>query len=150
MSETENEQTEEPGEQEEVEAQPEPDEEEAADEEEAQPEPEPSEDETSLENEDRAKAFKKIDGSINTYKTAVRRNVADEVTDWLPCPLCFSGSAPAFLNRHDLGRVPEEVVANVQTFLGFAREQDYKQGPGLSTCQACGGLTKVKTGATAG
>jgi len=124
------------------------DEEEAAAEEEAAPEP--SEDEAALENEDRAKAFKKIDASFTTYRNAAERNLADEWPDWLYCPLCASGSVPGFLNRHDLGRVPDEVTANVQTFLGFAREQEYLQGPGLSTCQACDGRTKVKTGATAG
>src|SRR5215471_8978922 len=146
MSENETEQEtplEEPGADEET---ADPEEEEALEEEEAQPEPEPSEDETALENEDRVKAFKKIDASFTTYRNAAERNLSDEWPDWLYCPLCAAGSVPGFLNRHDLGRVPEEVVANVQTFLGFAREQDYKQGPGLSTCQACDGLTKVKTG----
>ena len=150
MSEHETE-TEAPAEEPVPEGEPEPDdaeEEEAAAEEEAQPEP--SEDETALENEDRAKAFKKIDASFTTYRNAAERNLADEWPDWLYCPLCAAGSVPGFLNRHDLGRVPDEVTANVQTFLGFAREQDYPQDPGTSTCQTCQGTTKVKTGATAG
>jgi len=130
-----------------------PDQDEGAEEEEAEettPEPEPSEDATALENEDRAKAFKKIDASFTTYRNAAERNLADEWPDWLYCPLCAAGSVPGFLNRHDLGRVPDEVVANVQTFLGFAREKNYKQHPGLNTCQVCGGETKVETGAKAG
>jgi hypothetical protein len=137
----------------EPEPEPEPDEDEAA-EEESEPEPglepEPEADEQALENEDRAKAFKKIDGSFNTYKAAMERNLADEVTDWMFCPLCAAGSVPGFVNKHDLGRVPDQVQANVTMFLGFAREQEYEQDPGTNMCPTCKGRTKVKSGALAG
>lgn len=101
-------------------------------------------------DEDRSKLFAKIDRSFNTYKSAVERNLEDELTDWLFCPLCATGSVPGFINRHDLGRVPDEVVANVQTFLGFARETEYEQDPGTATCETCKGKTKVRTGALSG
>jgi hypothetical protein len=99
---------------------------------------------------DRERALKAIDKSFNTYKAAIDRNLPDEVNDRIGCVLCYSGSYPGFLNKHDLGRVPEEVQANVQMFLGFAREKTYRQHPALSTCQVCGGETKVETGAKAG
>ena len=129
-----------------------PDQAEAEEDDEQQDQPEPREEagDDYQQDEDRAEAAKKIDRSFKTYQAAVERNLGDEVTDWLLCPLCAAGMAPGFLNRHDLGRVPDEVVANVQTFLGFQREQDYPQDPGTQTCQTCNGTTKVKTGATAG
>ena len=92
------------------------------------------------------KAFKKIEGSFNTYKAAVERNIGDDVTDWLFCPLCASGAVPGFFNRHDLGRVPEDVKSNVMTVLGFARETEYPEARGINTCEGCNGLGKVSTG----
>ena len=123
-----------------------PDEEEAAEEAEqpAEPEPEPAPEQPS--DEELEKAFKKIDGSFKTYQAAIERNLEDEVTDWLFCPLCAAGAIPGYVNRHDLGRVPEEVVANVNTFLGYARETDYAAAPEIVACTDCGGLGKVSTG----
>ena len=150
MSELENEEVEQ---QEEPAAEPEPSEEEAeeAETEEAQPEPEPeAEPATEPTDEERTKAFKKIDASFNTYKNAIERNLEDEVTDWLFCPLCAAGAIPGYVNRHDLGRVPDEVAANVNTFLGFARETEYPANTGTDTCPACEGLGKVTTGSRVG
>jgi hypothetical protein len=101
-------------------------------------------------DEDRSRLAKSIDTRFKTYRKNVEEKLSDEVTDWLLCPLCASGMVPSFVNRHDLGRVPEDVAANVQTFLGFAREGEYQQDPGTQTCPTCAGKTKVKTGATAG
>ena len=114
------------------------------DEEHAAAEPEPAPEQPS--DEERVKAFKKIDGSFKTYQAAIERNLEDEVTDWLFCPLCAAGAIPGYVNRHDLGRVPEEVVANVNTFLGYARETDYAAAPGIVSCTDCEGLGKVSTG----
>lgn len=111
---------------------------------EPEPQPEPPQD------EERQEAFKKIDASFKTFSRNVEKQLADEITDWLFCPLCAAGAVPGYVNRHDMGRVPEEVVANVNTFLGFAREQDYAQNPETETCRTCAGKTQVKTGATAG
>lgn len=97
-------------------------------------------------DEDRVAMAKKIDRSFKTYQAAVERNIGDEVTDWLLCPLCASGMAPGFVNRHDLGRVPDEVQANVQTYLGFARETEYPAAHGIHVCSDCEGLGKVSTG----
>lgn len=123
-------------------------EDEANEEGEPAPEPEPQPEQPA--DEERLKAFKSIDGSFKTYGRNVEKQLADEITDWLYCPLCASGAVPGYVNRHDLGRVPEEVAANVQTFLGFAREQDYEENPATHTCATCRGKTKVKTGAVAG
>lgn len=146
MSETENEQ---PEEQEPEETQPvddDPDQDEGAEDDDApaEPEPEPANEQPS--DEERSKMFAKIDGSFNTYKRAVERNLEDELPDWMFCPLCASGSVPGFFNKHDLGRVPEDVQANVMTVLGFARETQYPASPSTSTCDACDGLGKVTTG----
>jgi len=138
---------------EETEPEPTPDEEEAeeaAEEEESQPEPEPEPEPEGKADEDRAKLAKALDTRFRSYQGSVEKALADEVTDWMLCPLCASGMAPGFVNRHDLGRVPDEVQGNVKMFLGFAREQEYKQDPSTQTCQTCDGATIVKTGATAG
>lgn len=97
-------------------------------------------------DEERSKMFAKIDGSFNTYKRAVERNLEDELPDWLFCPLCAAGAVPGFVNRHDLGRVPEQVQANVGQFLGFARETEYPAARGITVCADCEGLGKVSTG----
>lgn len=150
MSEHEQEQVEptEPVEPDEVDPAAQDEEDEANEEGEPSPEPEPAPE--PAQDEERTKAFKSIDGSFKTYSRNVEKQLSEEITDWLYCPLCASGAVPGFMNRHDLGRVPEEVVANVQTFLGFAREQDYEQDPGTNVCQTCKGKTKVRTGAVAG
>jgi len=123
---------------------PDQDEGEAEEEEAAQPEPEPEPEQVS--DEDRVAQAKKIDRSFKTYQAALERNLAEEVTDWLLCPLCGPGMAPGFVNKHDLGHVPDEVQANVQMFLGFARETEYESAPGITSCTDCGGLGKVSTG----
>lgn len=105
-----------------------------------EPEPAPQQD------EERTEAFKKIDASFRTYQRNVEKQLSDEITDWIYCPLCASGAVPGYFNRHDLGRVPEEIVANVQTVLGFARETDYPAAKGINRCDACDGLGKVTTG----
>lgn len=104
------------------------------------PQPEPPQD------EDRSKMFAKIDRSFGTYRSAVERNLEDEVTDWFGCPLCFSSAVPGYVNKHDMGRVPEDVQDNVRTFFGLARETDYASAPGIVACTDCGGLGKVSTG----
>ena len=107
---------------------------------EPEPEPEPPVD------EDRAKVAKAIDTRFTSYRKAVEDKLGDEVTDWLLCPLCASGMAPGFVNRHDLGRVPDEVQNNVQMYLGYARETEYPAARGINVCDGCDGLGKVSTG----
>lgn len=97
-------------------------------------------------DEDRVKLAKAIDTRFSTYRRNVEDKLGDEVTDWLLCPLCASGMAPGFVNKHDLGRVPDEVAANVTMYLGFARETEYPSARGITVCADCEGLGKVSTG----
>ena len=146
MSETENEQ---PAEQDEPTPAPEEVEEEGSEPREAEqapeapPEGQPKEPQ---QDEERQEAFKRIDASFKTFSRNVEKQLADEITDWLFCPLCAAGAVPGYVNRHDLGRVPEEVQANVKTFLGYARETDYPAAKGINQCEGCDGLGKVSTG----
>lgn len=110
----------------------------------ATPEPEPEPAQPS--DEDRAKLAKALDTRFTNYRNSVEKILADEVQDWLLCPLCVSGMAPGYVNRHDLGRVPDEVQANVQMYLGFQRETEYPDAKGINTCEGCNGLGKVSTG----
>jgi hypothetical protein len=119
---------------------------EAEDDEDAEAEPEPEPEPEQNVDEERVEAFKKIDRSFSTYRAAVERNLGDEVVDWLFCPLCSAGAVPGYFNKHDLGRIPEEVAANVKMVLGIAREQEYEPDSQVGTCTNCGGRGKTKTG----
>lgn len=62
-----------------------------------------------------------------------------------PCPLCPEVHV-GFIDLADAGRIPEEIVSVVQSFLGVQREADYLPSPTTRGCEACGGLGKVKSG----
>ena len=132
---------------------PTPEEEEAAEEEEAQPE-EPAEDPTPQpeppQDEDRAKLAASLSTRYETYKKSMIDKLGDEAPDWMVCPLCTSSMAPGFVNVRDFGNVPPEIQANVNTYFGHAREQDYEQDPDTRTCPTCLGKLVLKTGAIAG
>lgn len=95
--------------------------------------------------EEAERAFKKIETSFRTYAASVERNHPSFEEDLIPCLLC-PPSHPGFLNVHDAGRVPKEVVDAVQTFLGFAREINYAPAPDTRTCGTCNGEGKVDSG----
>jgi hypothetical protein len=101
-------------------------------------------------DEERTEAFKKIDRSFSTYRSSVERNLGDEVVNWLFCPLCSAGAVPGYFNKHDIGRIPEEVAANVSMVLGFAREAEYQPDPGVSVCATCAGRGRTATGSLVG
>lgn len=95
--------------------------------------------------EEAEKAFRKIETSYRTYAASVERNHPSFDEDLIPCLLC-PPAHPGFLNVHDAGRVPREVIDGVQTFLGFAREMDYQPAPDTRTCGTCSGEGKVASG----
>lgn len=108
------------------------------------PEGVPAEPQQSAEELD--EAFKRIERSYKTYSRAVENNLGEQKADWLGCPLCAPGAIPGFFNRHDIGNVPEEIEANVQMVLGYARERDYPKAQHVNPCGDCNGLGKVSTG----
>jgi hypothetical protein len=150
MSENENETQAEPEENDELEPDDDDEDDEALEEEESgddvEPEPEPEQ----RVDEERTQAFAKIDRSFGTYRSAVERNLGDDLPDWLYCPLCSAGAVPGYFNKHDLGRIPDEVAANVKMVLGLAREQEYEQDKQVGTCTNCGGRGKTATGSLVG
>lgn len=89
------------------------------------------------------KAFKRIETSWNTYAKSVERNHPSFEEDLIACLLC-PPAHPGFLNVHDAGRVPKEVVDAVQMFLGLAREKEYRADPDTRECGVCGGEGKVE------
>lgn len=93
--------------------------------------------------EEAEKAFRKIETSFRTYAASVERNHPSFESDLIACLLC-PPAHPGFLNVHDAGRVPREVIDAVQTFLGFAREREYRQTPNTEECATCGGEGKVE------
>lgn len=96
--------------------------------------------------EEMEERFDKVSRSFKTYQSSIDRNLEEHALDLLPCPLCFGTPHPAFVNKHDLGRVPEEVVSNVRMFIGDKTQSDYPAHPTVHTCDVCQGLGKVQTG----
>lgn len=132
---------------------PEPDEEEAAEAEEAAPidtDEEPDNAAAQPTDEERAKFAKGMTTRWNTYKTSVEKFMAEDAQHYMYCPLCSASETPGYFANGAIGRVPEEIVANVKTVLGYAREQEYEQDPDTRPCPKCKGKTKVKSGAIDG
>lgn len=117
-------------------AEPEPDEDEEADETPTPAGPSPEEIEARV---------KTVGRSFATYSRKVFETYDDQAHDLVECLLC-PDMHKGFLNVNDAGRVPKEIVENVQTFLGIAREREYSQLPGFQTCTTCGGEGKGATG----
>ena len=63
----------------------------------------------------------------------------------LDCPLCLD-SHKGLVDVRDAGQYPKEIVDNVMSFLGLAREQDYKQSGSHTSCSFCDANGKVATG----
>lgn len=80
-----------------------------------------------------------------TYSRKVFETFEDESHDLVPCLLC-PDLHKGYLNVHDAGRVPKEIVENVQLFLGIVREKDYAPLPGFQACPTCHGEGKGATG----
>ena len=110
-----------------------------------EPEPEPEPAPVALTPEDIEARVKTVTRSFKTYERKVFETYPDFAHDLVPCLLCPE-MHPGFLNIHDAGRVPQEIVTNVQTFLGIQREREYDQLPGFQTCGTCGGEGKGATG----
>jgi hypothetical protein len=109
----------------------------------AEPEPEPEQ--SSADDIEWEARFRKIEQSFSTYSRAVERNLADDATDFIRCPLCL-GATPGFVNRHAAGRIPAEQADVVKKFLGLARPVDYPASSQHRQCDSCKGLGKVATG----
>ena len=147
MTETQPEPIEEPQEpaQEPVEA-PEPNDEpeaEPVDEPEAEPDDEPAP--AGPSPEEIEARVKTVGRSFATYSRKVFETYDDQAHDLVECLLC-PDMHKGFLNVNDAGRVPKEIVENVQTFLGIVREKDYAQLPGFQACPTCHGEGKGATG----
>lgn len=130
-------------------------------------EPGESDDDAALEpdgdDEDAAEAApvaQANDGMSDTEAEAIRKQA---FTDWnrfrertiarwksegshlLDCPLCLD-SHKGLVDVRDAGMYPKEIVDNVMSFLGLAREQDYKQSASHTPCSFCDANGKVSTG----
>jgi hypothetical protein len=117
------------------------------DEKEPEPEPEPEQapaPQGPTEKELEAR-FKKADQAMATYARRIGDIYGDDAVNLIECPLCPS-MHKGFLNKYDAGRVPKEEMNATMMFLGYAQEAEYKQSARFHTCDACGGLGKVKSG----
>lgn len=89
--------------------------------------------------------FGKTEKAGVTYSKKVLDTLGELAESLSPCPLC-PDVHKGFIDLNDAGRIPDELVAVVQAFLGVQREADYNASPTTHTCDACGGLGKVKSG----
>jgi hypothetical protein len=90
--------------------------------------------------------FKRLEGVVKRYVKGVTDSLEETGNDLLPCPICSSTPWPGFVHPSDAGRMPEDVKLAAMSFLGFAREQDYKRSHTHQTCEMCDGKGKVQTG----
>lgn len=124
------------------EGEPESEPDEAPESEPAEEEPTPAPAVTPEEIEARAKVSAR---AFQTYTRKVFETFEDQSHDLIECLLC-PDMHKGYLNIHDAGRVPKDIVENVQTFLGITREREYAQLPGFQECPTCHGEGKGATG----
>lgn len=95
--------------------------------------------------EELERRFREIEKAWRSYTGRVTKVFEEEANDLTECPLC-AGGVNGFVAVSGAGRVPDEVKAIVQDYLGVVQEADYPESPNVSTCRACNGLGKVRTG----
>lgn len=110
---------------------------------EPEPEPTPAAPPSDVDMEAR---YRKVEQAARSYANRVSAIFEEQALDLLPCPLCSIGGTPAFLNKHDAGRIPPPVADAVKVFLGFATEQDYEADPEVHECDTCKGKGVTFTG----
>jgi hypothetical protein len=111
---------------------------------EPEPEPEPAQDAgPSLE------AIHKLGKRFETYAKAVGDTYEEDGQFLFPCPLC-PDNHKGFIDMRYAGKVPDEIAAEVHTYLTASAVGSFEQDPGTKTCPVCAGKTQVKTGAISG
>src|SRR5579859_8198058 len=86
----------------------------------------PEADADAITPEEVERRFRSVKQSFRNYSGTVERNLdfmGERVTR---CPLC-KDDHPAFVDLADAGRYPQQLTDAVMSFLGFAREIEYKQ-----------------------
>lgn len=91
------------------------------------------------------KRFQRADRAFQAYSRKIGDIFEEDANDLIPFTLSQS-APPGFINKHDAGRVDEQIKAAALDFLGFAREQDYEPDPEARECPTCKGKGKTKTG----
>jgi hypothetical protein len=110
-----------------------------------EPEPAAEPEAQGLSPADWEKRFQKSDRAFDTYTRAISKIWEDDAVDLLPVVVSPS-APPGFLNKHDAGRVPDEVKTPILEFFGIAREKNYRPDPETHTCPTCDGEGKTETG----
>jgi hypothetical protein len=93
------------------------------------------------ENEQRVKAGEK---SWAAVKKKTLERYAEDAQFLRECPLCLD-QHKGFVDLRWAGKIPDDVVASIQTYLGFEREVEYLEDPFTSECPTCAGYGKTKT-----
>ena len=89
--------------------------------------------------------FKKADKAATTYARRIGEIFEEDANQLIPCPLC-PGMHKGFVNVHDAGKVPREIVNDAMRYLGQAFEVEYKESPTHRPCGVCDGYGQVSTG----
>lgn len=95
--------------------------------------------------EELEKRFKQAERAVAAYVKKIQSIFEDQAGDLVECPLC-PPIHKGFLNLHDAGRVPDEIVQAVKLFLGIGTEVAYPPSQKHSACPVCDGLGKVNSG----
>lgn len=109
------------------------------------PEPPPEPSAGSITPEEFEQRATKVARAFGRYEKAVTDQLPMLTDDLTRCPLCPE-LHPGFVDVHDAGRLPAEIVAVVDLFLGHQREADYLPSPDTHACEGCDGLGKVRSG----
>jgi hypothetical protein len=91
------------------------------------------------------KIRKAAEGDWERFKARTVARWKGEGANLLDCPLCLDGHK-GLVDVRDAGQYPKAIVDNVMSFLGLAREQDYKQSQSHNACSFCDANGKVATG----
>lgn len=81
----------------------------------------------------------------NNYKTGMEGIYEGSGKALLPCPLCPS-QHKGFVDVNFAGRIPEEVEADVKSYMGLARPVELRQSTRTRECPSCGGEGDVLSG----
>lgn len=111
---------------------------------ELEPEPEPPAPEPASDGE-AEKAWISAEKASASYGKRIAGLLDPHAPQLAECPLCLP-NLRGYIDTNDAGRLPEDIVAVVRSFLGDTAEADYKPSPTHRRCDHCDGLGKVKTG----
>ena len=91
------------------------------------------------------KAAKDAEADWKRFASRTLERWGPESANMVECPLCLP-QHKGFIDLRFAGKVPQEVVRPIQTYLGLAQAVEYEQDSDTRTCPKCMGHGKTRTG----